>query len=184
MRHYAGRVRRTAPTIAVLAALALVALLVYGVSGVGGSTTLDDAVKAGKRPEAPVRELPDLGGGTGSLADYAGKPVLLNFWASWCEPCKAEAPILERAHRRLRAEGGAVLGVTVSDQSDDSRAFLKKYGLTFPSLRDVEGALGRDYGTTGVPETFAIDREGRVAAISRGSVDDAFVDRMLAQVLR
>jgi cytochrome c biogenesis protein CcmG/thiol:disulfide interchange protein DsbE len=177
-------VRRTAPTIAVLAALALVALLVYGVLGAGESTTLDDAVKRGERPRAPVRELPDLGGGKRSLADFAGKPVLLNFWASWCDPCKAEAPILERAHRRLAAAGGAVLGVTVSDQSDDSRAFLRKHGLSFPSLRDVEGAFGRDYGTTGVPETFAIDRQGRVAAVSRGSVDEAFVDRALAQVLR
>ena len=184
MRHYAGRVRRTAPTIAVLAALALVALLIYGVAGVGGSTTLDDAVKRGDRPEAPVRELPALDGGKASLADYAGKPVLLNFWASWCEPCKDEAPLLERAHRKLAAQGGAVLGVTVSDQSDDSRAFMQEYGLSFPSLRDVEGALGRDYGTTGVPETFAIDRQGRIAAISRGSVNEAFVDRALAQVLR
>ena len=184
MQHYAGGVRRTAPTIAVLAALALVALLVYGVAGVGGSTTLDDAVKRGERPEAPVRELPDLDGGTASLADYAGKPVLLNFWASWCEPCKEEAPMLELAHRRLQAEGGAVLGVTVSDQSDDSRAFLKEFGLSFPSLRDVEGKLGRDYGTTGVPETFAIDREGRIAAISRGAVNQSFVDRALEQVLR
>lgn len=176
--------RRTAPTIAVLAALALVALLVYGVLGVGASTTLDDAVKRGERPEAPVRELPSLDGGTASLADYAGKPVLLNFWASWCDPCKEEAPLLERAHRVLQREGGTVLGVTVSDQSDDSRAFMREYDLTFPSLRDVEGTLGRDFGTTGVPETFAIDREGRIAAISRGLVNQAFVDRALELVRR
>ena len=184
MRHYAGGVRRTAPTIAVLAALALVALLIYGVLGVGASTTLDDAVNRGERPEAPVRELPSLDGGTASLADFEGKPVLLNFWASWCDPCKEEAPLLERAHRRLKREGGAVLGVTVSDQSDDSRAFMEEYGLTFPSLRDVEGVLGREFGTTGVPETFAIDRDGRIAAISRGSVNEAFVDRALELVLR
>jgi cytochrome c biogenesis protein CcmG/thiol:disulfide interchange protein DsbE len=177
-------VRRTAPTIALLAALALVALLVYGVLGVGASTTLDDAVKRGDRPDAPVRELPALDGDAGSLADYAGKPVLVNFWASWCEPCKDEAPLLERAHRKLEAAGGAVLGVTVSDQSDDSRAFMREYGLTFPSLRDVEGAFARDFGTTGVPETFAIDREGRIAAISRGSVNEKFVDHALGLVLR
>jgi cytochrome c biogenesis protein CcmG/thiol:disulfide interchange protein DsbE len=183
VQHYAGGVRRTAPTIAVLAALALVALLVYGVVGAGGKTTLDDAVKRGDRPAAPVRDLPSLDGGTASLADYKGKPVLLNFWASWCEPCKAEAPVLERAHARLRRAGGAVLGVTVSDQSDDSRAFLREHGLSFPSLRDVDGRLGDDYGTTGVPETFVIDRDGRVAAISRGSVDEAFVTQALDRVL-
>lgn len=176
--------RRTAPIIAALTALAILALLVYGVLGVGASSTLDDAVKRGERPEAPVRELPTLEGGTASLADFRGKPVLLNFWASWCEPCKDEAPVLRRAHKRLEAAGGTVLGVTVSDQSDDSRAFLREHDLPIPSLRDVEGALGREYGTTGVPETFAIDREGRVAAISRGSVNEAFVDEALERVLR
>lgn len=174
---------RTAPALAVFAALALVALLVYGVVAGGSSTTLDDAVKAGDRPAAPVRTLPTLDGGKGSLADYEGKPVLLNFWASWCEPCKDEAPVLERAHERLKREGGVVLGVTVSDQSDDSRAFMKEHGLTFGSLRDVESRLGQDYGTTGVPETFVIDRDGKIAAISRGAIDQAFVDRALGMVL-
>jgi cytochrome c biogenesis protein CcmG/thiol:disulfide interchange protein DsbE len=176
-------VRRTAPTIAVLAALALVALLVYGVVGAGGSRTFDDAVARGDRPAAPTRTLPTLDGGTASLADYKGKPVLLNFWASWCDPCKDEAPVLERAHQRLQRAGGVVLGVTVSDQSDDSRAFMKEHGLSFPSLRDVDSRLGDDFDTTGVPETFVIDRDGSIVAISRGSVDQAFVDHALDKVL-
>lgn len=166
----------------VVASLALVALLVYGVIGVGESTTLDDAVKRGERPPAPDRSLPLLAGGDGSIADWRGKPVIVNFWASWCDPCKDEAPLMERAHARLKAKGGTVLGVTVSDATDDSRAFMRKYGISFPSLRDVEGELAEDFQTSGVPESFAISPDGRVLAVSRGQVSREFVDRALRLV--
>jgi cytochrome c biogenesis protein CcmG/thiol:disulfide interchange protein DsbE len=166
----------------VLASLALVALLVYGVVGAGDSHTLDDAVKKGERPAAPARELPLLAGGKGSLEDWRGKPVIVNFWASWCEPCKDEAPLLEQAHTKLQAVGGTVLGVTVSDASDDSRAFMREHELSFPSLRDVDGRLGDDFETTGVPESFVVDRDGRIVSISRGQVSKEFVDQAIELV--
>ena len=174
--------RRTYVPLVVLTSVALVALLVYGVIGAGGSTTLDDAVKAGEKPAAPSAQLPLLAGGEGSIADWRGKPVLVNFWASWCDPCKDEAPLMERAHRRLKAKGGTVLGVTVDDATEDSKAFMREYGISFPSLRDVEGKLGEDFGTTGVPESFAVDRDGRVIAVSRGQVSREFVDDALRRV--
>ena len=163
--------------------IALVALLVYGLLGVGESTTLDDAVVRGDRPEAPSVELPTVDGRRMSVADLRGRPVVLNFWASWCEPCEAEAPALTRAQERLERAGGTVLGVTVEDAREDSRAFERKYGIDYPSLRDVGGRLAEAYGTNGVPETFVIDRQGRVVALQRGSVDDRFLDRALAEVL-
>jgi cytochrome c biogenesis protein CcmG/thiol:disulfide interchange protein DsbE len=168
----------------VVASVALVALLVYGVVGAGGSTTLDEAVRKGQRPAAPSRTLPLIDGGRSSIAAMKGKPVLLNFWASWCDPCKDESPLMQRAHRRLQRAGGTVLGVTVSDASEDSRAFERKYGLTFPSLRDVDSRLKKAYETTGVPETFAIDRDGRIVMISRGAVSREFVDRAIEAVTR
>jgi len=175
-------VRRTSVPLVVIVSLALVALLVYGVVGAADSTTLDDAVKADEKPPAPTRSLPALAGGEGSLADWRGKPVIVNFWASWCEPCKAEAPLLERAHTRLRQREGTVLGVTVSDASGDSREFMREHGISFPSLRDVDGELADDFETKGVPESFAVDRQGRVVAISRGQVQRDWVDRALRMV--
>ncbi len=161
----------------------LIALLVYGLLGVGRSTTLDDAVQRGERPDAPARELPTTDGRTMSLADLRGKPVLLNFWASWCEPCKDEAPALVEAQRRLERAGGTVLGVTVEDARSDSRRFEREFRLTFPSLRDVGGKLRDDYAGTGVPETFVIDRAGKVVALQRGTVTRSFLDRALREVL-
>lgn len=166
----------------VVASAALVALLVYGVVGAGQSSTLDDAVRAGERPAVPSRELPRLDGGTAAPADWRGKPLIVNFWAKWCDPCEEEAPVLERAHRRLRAKGGTVLGVTVRDSSDDSRAFVREFGLTFPSVRDVENELGEDFDRIGVPETFVVDRQGRIVALRRGPVDRAWMDEALRLV--
>jgi cytochrome c biogenesis protein CcmG, thiol:disulfide interchange protein DsbE len=175
---------RRGPVVAVtLAALALVGLLVYGVAGVGESTTIDDAVSRGERPQAPSRTLPLLEGGESSIAQLKGKPAVVNFWASWCEPCQDEAPALRRAHAQLAKAGGTVLGVTVDDSSPDSKRFVEEFDLPFPSLRDVDGELGEDFGRTGVPETFVIDAQGRVAAMSRGQVDDDFFAEALPKVL-
>jgi cytochrome c biogenesis protein CcmG/thiol:disulfide interchange protein DsbE len=176
--------RRAVPFAAILAAAALVGLLVYGVAQRGDNRTLDNAVKNGGAPAAPDRALPVLGraDGTRTLASFRGKPVVLNFWASWCTPCRQEAPLLEKAQRRLAAHGGTVLGVTFRDTTPDARAFMRRYGLTYPSLRDVDGKLAEDYGTRALPETFVIDRDGRVRAISRGAVSKRFLDDALNEV--
>src|SRR3954469_2428704 len=182
---YAPRVvkRNAAPLIVVVVAAALVGLLVYGVAQRADNRTLDEAVAKGQRPVAPSRALPVLGAtGQKSLASFRGKPVILNFWASWCDPCRIEAPLLEQAQHRLAARGGTVLGVTYRDASPDSEKFVRKFDLTYPSLRDVDGQLAKDYGTRALPETFVIDRTGRVAAIQRGVVDRRFLDAALAKV--
>ena len=107
---------------------------------------------------------------------------MLNFWASWCIPCRTEAPILERAHERLSASGtGTVLGVTYNDSSPAARRFADKYGMSFPSVRDVGTKLAERYGTNRVPETFVIDRRGRVVDVFRGQIDQKFIDRALAK---
>jgi len=177
--------RSALPVIVVVAAAALVGLLVYGLAARGADLTLDDAVARGKRPAAPDLVLPRLGEpGTRSLADLRGQVVILNFWASWCGPCRTEAPLLQRFQDSARDRRATVLGVTVRDAERDSVAFERELGISFPSVRDVDGALGKLYGsTTGVPESFVIDRRGRVAAVRRGPVTQAWLDRTLPPLL-
>jgi cytochrome c biogenesis protein CcmG/thiol:disulfide interchange protein DsbE len=168
--------------VASLAGAALVALLIYGVSHQAASRTLDDAVALGHRPPAPeaTTTLPILvGAGRSSLAAYRGKVVLLNFWASWCPPCVAEAPQLERTERQLQRLNGTVLGVTYLDASPDSLRFVHRFGLTYPNLRDANGDFAHVYGTDRLPESFVIDRQGHVAAISRGQVTSAFLQHVV-----
>jgi cytochrome c biogenesis protein CcmG/thiol:disulfide interchange protein DsbE len=166
-----------------LLAAALVGLLVYGVVQRGEDTTLDDAVKSGRRPTAPGATLkrPLLNGaGERAIADLKGKVVVLNFWASWCEPCRAEAKVLERAHASLsQADRGTVLGATYNDATDDSKKFEREFRITYPSVRDVGTDLAREYGTRALPETFVLDKHGRVVAISRGQITQRFLDHAL-----
>jgi cytochrome c biogenesis protein CcmG, thiol:disulfide interchange protein DsbE len=172
--------------IAVLAGVvALVALLAYGLASNEPDRGVEQALGSGEREQAPDVELPRLeGGGDASLADYRGKVVVLNFWASWCNPCKVESPLLQRWHERLDKQDGLVLGVDVQDLSGDARAFVDEFGLTYPMLRDGPGDLRDDFGIIGLPETFVVDRQGRIAAVVRGVVDDEFMREQVVPLLK
>ena len=172
------------PLAAVAAVVALLALLVYGVVQSGDDTSLDDAVASGKRPRAAALELPKLGGGGDlSLASFKGKVVVLNFWASWCEPCKQESPLLQRWHRRITPRGGVVLGVDIRDLTSDAQAFVRRYGLTYPNVRDRGGDHLKDFGVIAYPDTLMIDRRGRIAATFRQPVVERDFDEKLAPLL-
>jgi cytochrome c biogenesis protein CcmG, thiol:disulfide interchange protein DsbE len=167
-----------------IAAAALVGLLAYGIAAKGTDTTLDQQVAKGERPQAPTMVLPRLGApGRASLADYRGKVVVLNVWASWCPPCREETPLLQRTQERIAAKGGTVLGVDTRDATTKALAFMRAHKATFPSLRDRDQSYGQKLGVTGYPETFVIDRQGRVAAIRRYPVDQAWLDRELPRLL-
>jgi cytochrome c biogenesis protein CcmG/thiol:disulfide interchange protein DsbE len=175
--------RRAVPILVSLAGACLIGLLIYGVTTQAVSRTLDERVLRGEAPVAPgaTRTLPRLSAaGTSSLAALRGKVVVLNFWASWCAPCQIEAPLLESAQRKLLAHEATVLGVTYKDAAGDSEGFVHQFHISYPSLRDGEGAFAKEYGTDQLPESFIIDRQGRVVKISRGEIDQAFVDRAIA----
>ena len=173
-----------APIAIVCILLALIALLAYGLAQNEPDRGVDEALARGERSPAPEFELPKLGGGgSTSLADYRGQVVVLNFWASWCKPCRDESPLLERWHRRIRDRGATVLGVDILDVTGRAQAFVDEFGLTYPMLKDKDGEGLDKFGVVAYPETFVIDRQGRIAAVARGPVDDAFMRRNVAPLL-
>jgi len=165
--------------IAVIGVLAVVALLGFGLLSKG-----EAAIAVGD--PAPDGELEALvaADGADQIADYRGGWLLINFWASWCEPCRDEAPVLEEFWRRHRGAGVTVLGVNLDDTSEDARDFISEFGLTYPQLRDGDGRQWRDdYGMTGFPESFLVDQEGDLAVIRRGPVDAEVLDNEFAPVI-
>ena len=175
------------PGIAVALAVGFLAVLVFAVSNQGENTSLDSQLSHGTRPVAPSAgiNLPVLGSSrTESLRDFRGKVVVLNFFASWCPPCVAEAPVLEHEQQLLASHGGTVLGVTYQDNSSDSASFVRQHHITYPVLRDVSGSFVRSYGSDGIPETFVIDRSGRVAAIIRSQLAGNWFAQVMPAVLR
>jgi cytochrome c biogenesis protein CcmG/thiol:disulfide interchange protein DsbE len=109
-----------------------------------------------------------------SLESLRGKVVVLNFWASWCNPaCYDEAPVLERGWRAWRERGVMVVGVDIQDTPEAAQRFIRQFDFTFPNVRDLTGQVSIDYGVYGVPETFFIDRRGRIRVKHVGSVTDA-----------
>lgn len=164
-------------SIAVLAVLAVVGLLVFGLVSKGSSGVAVGEVA----PDSPLPRLE--GGGSGSLADYRGRWVLVNFWASWCEPCKEEAPALEEFQRQHGDGSFTVLGIDSRDLSDDGRAFVREYGLSYPQLRDGDGDMAHEFGTTGVPENYLIGPNGKVRLLVRGPVTEEYLRESVAPLL-
>lgn len=163
--------------IAVLAVVAAVGLLAFGLLSKGNSGVALGEV-------APARTMPNLeGGGEGSLDDYRGKWVLVNFWASWCLPCRDEAPELEQFQRTHRGQNFTVVGIDTQDLSGDGREFVDKYGLSYPQLHDGNGAAAKDFGTTGVPENFLIDPRGKVRLLVRGPITGEYLRDSVAPML-
>jgi cytochrome c biogenesis protein CcmG, thiol:disulfide interchange protein DsbE len=135
---------------------------------------------------APAFTLNRLDGpGKVSLAAYRGKPVVLNFWASWCEPCKSEAPVLQRDWTSYRGRGVVFLGVDYHDLASDARKFVTAHALTFTMLKDGSGKVTGTYGISQVPETYVLNRQGRVVAHLAGPITDpGFSDKFRSAIAK
>ncbi len=174
---------RLALQIGAVAVVALlVALLGWQVASKEEGRGIADAVASGGKPAAPDFRLPLLDEtGSAGLADYRGKAVVLNFWASWCEPCKDEAARLQAAFERHRGDGVVFLGIDSQDFSGDAKRFVARYGQTYPNVHDGEGSTLGHYGVTGFPETWFVDREGRlVGERIQGPVSEEQLERNIA----
>lgn len=135
------------------------------------------------RPAAPF-SLPLFDGGRFSLADAQGKVLVVNFWASWCIPCREEAPLLESTWRAYRDRGVVFVGVNFQDEETAARAFIAEFGLTFPNGRDVGSRIAVDYGVFGIPELFFVTGDGRIASKHIGLIGEATLRARLADVLQ
>jgi len=117
------------------------------------------------------------------LSDYRGKPVVINFWASWCTPCREEAPLLEQTYRKYRERGVIFLGINLWDTPQDAAQFRKSYGQTYPSGPDARGKIAIEYGVAGIPETFFITRDGKIIAKFVGPLTSAAMEQLLEELL-
>jgi cytochrome c biogenesis protein CcmG, thiol:disulfide interchange protein DsbE len=183
--------RKLVPAITAAVAAAAVGLLVFGLTQQGASRALDQAIAAHRHPAAPeaTRLLPVLDRvdrRDASLQNWRGKVVVVNFWASWCDTCTAEAPLIERAQRSLAASGqGTVIGIDFKDISSDARNYIAQHGLSYPNLRDLDGSFATAYGTIALPETFVLNRQLHVVGIARAEIiNEGWLRTMIATAER
>ncbi len=155
--------------LAVMAVLALVALLGFGlIANEGEDVAVGEAV-----PDAPVQVLGSEE--QAQLADFEGEWILVNFWASWCEPCRTESPAIE-AYGQKHADDLTVVGINTEDLSGDALEFVDEFELTWEMLRDGDGERKDAFGIFALPESFLVDPEGRLALIRRGPVDEEYLE--------
>ena len=147
--------------------------LLWGGKAADAREHLLEAMGMAKVPPkaAPDFSLPNIDGQQVSLQQYRGKVVFLNFWATWCIPCREEMPVLERLHQTYHAQDLAIVSIDLKESADQVKTFFQKHSLSFPALLDQDGSVFRDYLVAGMPTTYLIDREGTLLARGVGGRD-------------
>jgi len=174
--------------IGVVPIAAIFGLLIYGVlrddANPGGLSVNSESGEARVVQDAPAPfTLPLYGGGELTLASLAGRIVVVDFWASWCVPCRIEAEVLEKVWRAYKDRGVVFVGINVWDRERDAREFIQRFGVTYPIGPDPKGAIAVEYGVTGIPEKFFIDARGRIARKLVGPMNEERLSRQLDRML-
>jgi cytochrome c biogenesis protein CcmG, thiol:disulfide interchange protein DsbE len=179
----ARRLKLAGQVLALAVVAGLIGLFVWQLTSDDGTQIIAD-VRAGKTPPAPAFSLPSLQGDRRvALSSYEDKVIVLNFWASWCVPCKAEAPRLQEAWEKHRKDGLVVLGVDVHDFDRDGRRFLRRYGVTYPNAHDGRGLVLGDYGGLPLPKTFFL-KDGKIVGYIWGEAREQELEDAIARALK
>ncbi len=174
--------KKIAIAIAAIVCVGFLLLLLWGIlnkqplTGLSGITMVN-------RP-APYFTLTTFKGTTISLADLKGKPVVINFWASWCPPCRIEAPLLERTWRAYKNRGVVFLGVDIQDREEDALSYIREFDITYPNGPDPTGEISIDYGVSGIPVTFFVSRKGEIVRRWVGAIEKEVLFSAIEEIMK
>ena len=171
-------------TVIFLLAMLIAGFTIFLAIGVMGTTTATS--RSGKElvgKKAPSFVAPKVGGQLVSLENYKNKPLVLNFWASWCPPCRDETPGMERIWRKYEDQGVVILGINVQDGEKEAERYISEFGVTFSNALDLDGSITVDYGVTGLPVTFFIDNDSVVTGRWVGSISEDRLDNWVSNLL-
>jgi cytochrome c biogenesis protein CcmG/thiol:disulfide interchange protein DsbE len=175
-------IRRSAIAIAAFLIIGFLGLLVWGmlnrepITGLSGVTMVNRA--------APGFVLKTFEGNTISLEDFRGRPVVINFWASWCPPCRDEAPLIERTWRAYKNRDLIFIGVNIQDRKEDALNYLREFNITYPNGPDPTGEITIDYGVSGLPVTFFVSRDGKVIRRWVGALEPSVLKRSIEEIMQ
>ena len=171
-------------TVIFLLAILIAGFTIFLAIGVMGTTTATS--RSGKElvgKKAPSFVAPKVGGQLVSLENYKNKPLVLNFWASWCPPCRDETPGMERIWRKYEDQGVVILGINVQDGEKEAERYISEFGVTFSNALDLDGSITVDYGVTGLPVTFFIDNDSVVTGRWVGSISEDRLDNWVSNLI-
>lgn len=164
-------------------AIILTAVLLIGGYTIGSSLFAEDEIPR-EGSAAPDFTLTGLDGKTYTLSELKGKPVMVNFWGTWCEPCVREMPAMQRQYDKWKDKGLVVLALNLDESKVTVQSFVRQYGLTFPVLFDKELRMRDRYAVRSYPTTFFVDSEGKIVKIASVEMDDNFIEQTVQSMLK